>query len=156
MQNFNVLIRKVTIDDLEVIQQLNKLLFEYERRFGDTFNLGWPYSEDGINYFKERINKDGLVLVAEVDKKLVGYICGTILNLSYRSVNPIAELENMFVLEEFRGRGIGSSLLNEFIRVTKENGAKKFKVIAIFQNKKAVDFYKKNRFKDFEHVLETE
>ena len=47
------MIKKADIRDLNKILELNKKLFEFEKQFGDTFNLDWTYSLKGKNYFKK-------------------------------------------------------------------------------------------------------
>jgi N-acetylglutamate synthase-like GNAT family acetyltransferase len=110
------MIRKATINDLDEIINLNKLLFELEyNNFDNTLDINWPTSREGRGYFIDAINKD-ITLVCEMDNRVVGYLTGT-LNTEY-SYNTIkqAELNNMCVLQEYRNKGIGRELYNEFWR----------------------------------------
>ncbi len=143
MTNFSI--RPAQPDDFTVIQALNHLLFLYEKQFTSTYNIWWMYQEKGINYFLNRLlNQDShsIFLVAEQGGEVIGYLTGHVSNISYRAVNPIAELENMFVLPEHRGRGVGTALIKEFIQQAKSLGAKRFKVEALSANHSAISFYK--------------
>ncbi len=157
MLSNNVLIRPATTDDLQVVQSFNKQLFEFEHRFNGSYNLEWAYSENGKNYFLTRINTDsGIVTVAEQNSECVGYICGFLDTYSFRTANPIAEIENMFVLEGYRAKGIGRKLVEEFVRDAKRKGARRIRVGVLVQNTTAVGFYKKLGLKDAEVYFERE
>jgi diamine N-acetyltransferase len=148
-------IRKATIKDLEQILALNKALFDYEEEFNSEYNLGWTYSEKGKEYFKDRIeNNSSIVLVGEDENKIIGYILTFIKNHSIRSINPIAEVENMFIDKDFRKQGLGSKFLKETIKLAKEMGVKRLEVEVEARNLPALEFYKKNGFEDFELTLQ--
>jgi len=118
-----MIIRRAEIDDLQRIQELNLLLFQKEiKEYDDTLNETWTFSEIGTNYYSEKItSSDGFVAVAEIDGQIVGYLVGGISESpSYRKINKIAELENMLVLEKFRGKGCGSRLIESFIQWSRE------------------------------------
>ena len=147
-------IRKANINDLKEIQMLNHKLFEKEKKeFDSTLDCSWPLGEEGTQYFKDRIEKNGLALIAEDEGKIIGYLVGAKTEIeSYREKNSIAELENMVVLEEYRSKGIGTKLTNEFL-----NWAKNFDIIKVkasAQNKKGINFYRKLGFLDYDITLE--
>ncbi len=60
----------------------------------------------------------------------------------------------MFVLEECRSLGIGRELHEAFMNWCKDNNAKKIKVVASANNKKAIGFYRREEFEDYDLVLE--
>ena len=66
------------------------------------------------------------------------------------------QLKNMFVLEEYRGKGIGTELINKFIEWCKERGTKRIRIVASVQNKKAIELYRKLGFNDYNLILENE
>jgi N-acetylglutamate synthase-like GNAT family acetyltransferase len=55
-----------------------------------------------------------------------------------------AQIRSMAVEENWRGKGIGSIVLNELEKIAKEKGAKK---IILHARDNAVNFYKKNGYK---------
>ncbi len=152
-------IRPAQPDDFTAIQALNHLLFLYEKQFTSTYNIWWMYQERGINYFLNRLlNQDNnsIFLVADQGGVVIGYLTGHVSNISYRAVNPIAELENMFVLPEHRGRGVGTALIKEFVRQAKALGAKRFKVKTLSANHPAISFYQRFGFSPHALTLELE
>ena len=74
----------------------------------------------------------------------------------YRNISQIVELESIFVLEDYRNKSIGTKLYDSFIEWCKKKGVKRISVYVSFENKKAVNFYKSNKFKDYDLVLERE
>lgn len=90
--------RKAVVSDLNAILSLNKDLFIYERRFVKTYNLKWTYSKTGKEYFLHRLkSKKAVVLIALDKKDVVGYIVIYLDIYPFRSINPIGEIENMYV-----------------------------------------------------------
>ncbi|MDD3647989.1 MAG: GNAT family N-acetyltransferase [Candidatus Dojkabacteria bacterium] len=150
-----MVIRKAKKTDLSAILYLNSLLFKYERKFGNTYNPGWTYSKIGRAYFSRRISDSrSVVLVAETDKEIVGYICLHVDIYSYRSVNPIAEIENMYVKKVYRYKGIGTALAERAMELGGAKGAKRFRVEALQSNKDTAKFYKYLGFKSFSLIFE--
>jgi ribosomal protein S18 acetylase RimI-like enzyme len=148
-------IREATISDLEAILHLNKKLFDYETSFNTEYNLDWTFSDVGRNYFKKMIEDENeIALVAELEDKIVGYLVVSIYHHSFRKENPIAELDNMYIEEKFRGKGIGTQLVAEAKRKAKEKGARTLKVEAAAQNEKALSFYRACGFEDFDIILQ--
>ena len=150
-------IRKATINDLETIQKLNeKLCLKEYKKFDNTINPTFPLLEQGKSYFLERITKnDECVFVALEKGKIIGYLAGGIIEPeSYRILKKIAEAENMFVLEEYRGRGIGSRLLEKFFKWCKSKKINRIKVVISSDNSQSINFHKKNGFSDYNVVLE--
>lgn len=69
-------------------------------------------------------------------------------------MNPIAEIENMYIKEKYRKRGVGAALVKAVLKLAKQKGARRFRVEVLIKNKSAVKFYRKLGFKDFGLVLE--
>ena len=148
-------VRKATLKDLKAVQELNLKLFEKEyKEYDSTLDISWPYSEEGKKYFSEIIKKE-FSAVAEADGKTVGYILGGKSGTeTWRTVKRIAELYNMLVLKEYRGKGIGTKLANLFLDWCRQNNFERIRVVSSAQNKKGIKFYKKCGFNDYDVILE--
>lgn len=150
-------IRKATIKDLKTIQELNHKLFKKEyAEFDQTLNCDWTYGSIGTKKFRERITKDDrCALVAIIGGKIVGYLVGSIAEKeTYRNVKRLAELGNMYILRDYQRFGIGTKLFNEFFSWCRSRKATRLKVVAFVQNTQAINFYRKNGFKDYNITLE--
>ncbi|MBT5021662.1 GNAT family N-acetyltransferase [Candidatus Woesearchaeota archaeon] len=156
----NIVIRTANPKDVNEIQILNSKLFESDSRFDQTFQMDWPMSKEGKKYFIKRITKDNGLAILAVDEnsgKVAGYLIGAACNAqSHRKKMIVANLENMFVKEEFRSRGIGTKLYNEFLKWSQEKNANRIKVEASAKNDLAIKFYRRQGFEDYDLVLEKE
>lgn len=152
----DIVIRKTRDDELKTIQDLNYQLFVHDKIYDPLIDMKWPYETEGTNYFKSRIKgENGVCFVAEIDSVIVGYLAGGIAKpYSYRRIKTEAELENTLVVEEYRHRGIGEKLFNEFMNWCKAKGAEIIKVNASTDNLNAISFYKKVGFKAYSSELE--
>ncbi|MCK4745306.1 GNAT family N-acetyltransferase [Candidatus Parcubacteria bacterium] len=152
-------IKFATIENLKDIQKLNLMLFKKEYyEYDKTLNCEWTFKSDGENYFKKRIIKDdGCVLIAYADNKIVGYLIGGLKEIKpSRLLSAFAELENMFVLENYRCKQIGSKLFKAFINWCKSKNVKRLRVVASAMNICAIKFYKKNGFIEYDLILESD
>ena len=149
----NIVIRKANINDLYDVQKLNNELFKIEcENYDNSLIENWPLSREGAEYFSDEIINN-IVLVACVNEQIVGYLAGT-LNSQYSYNNNIqAELDNMCILKNYRNIGIGRRLFEEFKIICKENKVDEIKVIASYENIDAIEFYKRNNFKESEITL---
>lgn len=153
-------IKIATTENLKDIQGLNLLLFKKEHaEFDKTLNCDWTFSKEGEEYFKEHFSKSThCAFVAEVNDKIVGYLVGEIHQdkIPYRNLPLFAELENMLVMEDYRGQGIGDELFRTFIDWCKTKGVGRIRVVASAKNKGAINFYHKNGLLDYDLALEAD
>lgn len=154
-----IIIKNATIKDLLQIQELNLKLFKKElQEYDPILNLDWTFGAEGTKYFKERLTKNNsCVLLAMLKKQTVGYLCGSLLKKeAYRHTPPMAKLENIFVLDKYRSQGVGGKLYQEFENWCRAKKVKKIKVNAYAKNKRALKFYKANKFKELSTTLEAD
>jgi ribosomal protein S18 acetylase RimI-like enzyme len=142
-----MIIRKANHKDLQKIQELNNLLFELELASYDKYLIkNWPFTTAGKKYFENAIEED-CVLVAEIKGQVVGYLLGSISDISYYDF-PIAELCNMCIDSNYRKQGIGRALYTEFEKFYNKQGINHFTVTASFKNESAKAFYKSIGFEE--------
>ena len=149
----NIVIRRACLEDLYEIQKLNNELFNLElKNYDSSLKEYWPISKEGEKYFKEKIEKD-IVLVACLEEDVVGYLAGT-LNAQFSYNNNLqAEIDNMCLREEFRHLGIGKRLFEEFRKICVYNEVDEIKVTASYKNENAKSFYKEMGFTETEVTL---
>ena len=150
-------IRRATTGDIKSVQRLSLLLFEKQRgEFDTTLNLEWPFSEEGEIYFRKSITEDDqCVFVACVDDNIIGFLNGCIDEKdSNRSAPRFSEMDYLFVLDEYRGNGIGTKLYRAFLNWCQSKNIKRLRVTASAGNSGAINFYRKNGFTDYDLVLE--
>ena len=144
----DIVIRKAEIKDLKDIQTLNNKLFEYEYEGWDQdLKVGWPFEEAGKEYFLKVINNQIAYIALDNDKP-IGYLAGNIKAGANYITIQVAEIENIFIENEYRDKNVGTMLINKFKEYCVDKGIKTFKVNASAPNTKAIEFYKKNGFKE--------
>ncbi|HIS91249.1 MAG TPA: GNAT family N-acetyltransferase [Candidatus Faecisoma merdavium] len=151
----NLVIRKASMDDLNIIQKLNNQLFELEKEnFASTLVKDWPLTLEGKNYFQSLINNN-YVILAILDEEIVGYLAGSINEQGSYEKIKYGEINNMFIKDTCRGFGIGKKLISCFKEYCRQNNIYNLKVTASFKNKNAIEFYRKNGFLEFDLILTT-
>ena len=146
-------IKKADITYLKDIQNLNNQLFELEyNNFDPALKVGWTFEEKGTNYFKDMLENE-IVYIALDKNNVVGYLAGSINIQGSYVTKSLAEVDNMFVLEDYRKYGIGTKLINKFKEYCLQNEIEELKVTASAKNINAINFYKKNGFNEFETTL---
>ena len=151
----DLVIRKAKLEEVEIIQNLNNDLINYEMKEGfDNYVKDCALSNESRKYFLDLI-KNQFVVVAEVEGEIVGYLAGSIYkDLSYVYYEGLtAEANNMFVKEKYRAYGIGSKLMNAFVGWSKVQNAKRIMVTASSKNERTIKFYNKMGFKDVNLTL---
>lgn len=109
-------------------------------------------SEGGLldydNVQREYFENGGTFLVILDDGKVVG--TGGI-----RQLNPqICELRRMFILKEYRGRGLGTRLLEELLHFARQCGHTAIRLNTVSRMADAVKFYERRGFRHIEQYRE--
>jgi len=151
-----VIVRKATIADLELLLELSTGLLEHDANFDATLDKSWAKGPHGREMFINRITKnDGVVYIAEVANKVVGYIIGGLIEPdTFRNIKTMADLEEIFVDSNYRHYHVGSVLMENFHEWCKAQLVEKLSVSVYAQNQNAIKFYKKVGFVEAYITLE--
>jgi ribosomal protein S18 acetylase RimI-like enzyme len=151
-----ITIRKAVIDELKIIQDLNHKLFLWDLERDPNLNVDWPYQEAGESYFKRRVTGEhGVCFVAEESGRIVGYVAGSVKKEIDKPDTILrSELENIYIEEDSRSKGIGKLLTKELFEWCKANGAKSILVSAYYHNEDAINFYEHTGFRPYSTTLE--
>ncbi len=155
MINTPVTIRRATQDDVLSIVAFSSALFQEDAGQRDpSMNLDWAMQE-GAAYFSQFLAKPlHTILLAEAESRPLGYLAGYVSAGDSLHPQPSAELESMFVENEFRAHGVGKALAQEFFAWCTRNGAHRITVTAYSQNENAVRFYQRLGFVPKQLTLE--
>ncbi|MBW8348785.1 GNAT family N-acetyltransferase [Bacillus sp. IITD106] len=143
MSNNYIIRRAAESDAQQIISHTKKVLKENPDVMGITlgeFNPSLDEEKEWINSH----NTQGLLLVAEVNRKIIGI-------LSFHS-SPLKRLSHqgifgMSVQEEFTNSGIGTSLIRELLAwAKKEQRVEKITLEVFSNNERAIHLYKKLGF----------
>lgn len=155
-------IRKAKKEEWKDIRSLNKKLFDYDTKNDPSLNPDWPFSEPAQQYYKNAVTDDSFfTLVAEDNGKIVAYViislCVELPGVELPEIRKdivLAELENMYVEESFRGTGIGSALVSEAEKWAKAKGANRLKAVASSENTMGRAFYERAGFSEYDITYE--
>lgn len=149
-----MIIRKAVLKDLEFIKKLNHQQFVYELEFEKDLNLKWSYQEGDL-YFRDKISgQDGVCFVAELDGKIIGCLAGGIREGESWLNLVRSEVENIFVDEEFRRKGVGRKLIQAFIEWSKDQKVNRVVINSFWKSSEAIKFYKKMGLVPYDMSLE--
>lgn len=147
-------IRQARIDEIETIQNLNQEVFIDNYKYDEDLIMDWTTSEKGKNYFSKLLTDSKyMCLIAEDDDKPVEYIACGVKDFGYRK-SKYLEIQNMGTIPEYRSKGIGKRLIEKAKEWAKNNGYQKMFVSSYFHNSGAIEFYKRNGFKETDVSLE--
>ena len=132
-----LIIRGANPEDIPVILKLTYELAEYEK-LSDSIKL----SEEMLNKYLFGKRKFAEVLMAEIDGKTVGHAL-YFYNYSTFAGKPGIYLEDLYVRPEYRGLGIGKSLLKQIISIAKEENCGRVEWSVLDWNEPAIKFYNK-------------
>lgn len=148
-------IRAAKEGDLETIVSFCLALSQFNRTKHDPRCTQDDYKkvqeairEKTTNTFLKRSEKD-LYLIAELDKKAVGYAYSNIYTEDPDADNGTGQvglLDELFLLEEARGYGAGQKLIDMSVNWFKEQRIHRVKLFAFAWNKHAHELYIKNGF----------
>lgn len=93
-------------------------------------------------------NEENLMLVAEWDGELIGFIHATVHDLEHPFMVPqrVAHIHDIVVAEAFRGRGAAPAMLTQAVDWAAEQGATQIQLNVFEFNDRARAFYEKNGF----------
>jgi ribosomal protein S18 acetylase RimI-like enzyme len=150
----NITIIKAELKDIVQLQKIGR------QTFSETFS-GDNTQENMANYLEEAFsiekltdefnNKNAEFYFAAIDEKIVGY-----LKLNFgKSQTELQddkglEIERIYVMKEFQGNQVGQLLYNKALEIAQEKNSK-FIWLGVWEhNSRAINFYKKNGFVEFD------
>ena len=139
--------REAKLSDIDSIIELWKGLMEYHLEFfPDFYKFKRGYLSSMRKHFGRNIrSKDSIVLVAEESGKPIGYVMGAVgkFRPPIYKWKKEANISDLFVDEEHRGKGISKKLFLEVKKFAKAKGADYLKLAVDVKNPSANKFYDK-------------
>lgn len=129
-------IKKATIEDSEIIYNFICQLAEYEKLTDDVTT-----TPDSLGETLFGPNSNVETLIGYVDEKPVAFAL-YFYNFSTFKGKRGLYLEDIFVIPEMRGNGVGKELLKRLAQIAKENDCARFEWSVLDWNEPAINFYK--------------
>lgn len=128
----NISIRKATENDFESVYFLVSDLESHEmdrKLFKKIYSLN--LSDPNIHY-----------IIAEKDSKVVGFISLHVQHILHHA-KATCELQELNIVPELRGSGIGAQLMNEAEKIARELNLEEIELTTKIQRDRAHNFYRK-------------
>jgi GNAT superfamily N-acetyltransferase len=132
-----VTIRKATENDVPIILELIRALAEYERLLDSV-----TATEDKLRETLFGSRSTAEVVLAFVHEECAGFAL-FFPNYSTFLAQPGIYLEDLYVKEPFRGRGVGFALLRHLAKLAQERGCGRVEWEVLDWNEPSIRFYKK-------------
>ncbi|HWJ26123.1 MAG TPA: GNAT family N-acetyltransferase [Flavisolibacter sp.] len=154
----NISIGRVTLNDTGQLQIIGR------ETFSQTFSA-FNTEENMKNYLDESFsveqliaelsNPDSEFYFAQIGDQIVGYLK---INFGQSQTelqdDKALEIERIYVLKEFHGKGVGQILYEKALQIAKLKNATYVWLGVWDQNPRAIAFYKKNGFIEFDkHIF---
>ncbi|MBK9152366.1 MAG: GNAT family N-acetyltransferase [Saprospiraceae bacterium] len=154
----NIEIRKVTTKDLEELQIIGRLTFYETFASGNTEENMNKYLDESFSFTKlttELSDNNAEFFFATLDNNIIGYLK---LNFGPSQTelqdNKAVEIERIYVLKEYHGKGVGQMLYDQAIKIARQKNADYVWLGVWEENPRAINFYKKNGFVEFDkHIF---
>ncbi|WP_406843573.1 GNAT family N-acetyltransferase [Flavobacterium soyae] len=154
----NIQINKITLDEIEQLQKIGRQTFQETFSESNSEENMKDYLEKGFSTEKlteELTNKNSEFYFAVLDNNVIGYLK---INFGESQTElqdeKSLEIERIYVSKEFHGKKVGQLLYERAIQTAKEKNADYVWLGVWEENHRALSFYKKNGFVEFDkHIF---
>ena len=154
----NILLRKVTLDDIDQLQKIGRQTFFETFAESNTEENMKEYLDNKFSSEKlqsELSNTNSEFYFALEEDTVIGYLK---LNFGESQTelkdDKALEIERIYVLKEFHGKKVGQLLYDKAIQVANQTKSDYVWLGVWEENPRAIAFYKKNGFVEFDkHIF---
>ena len=144
----NIKIKKATSQDINGIIEMIKQICDYECKLDEYYKPFSEYKDLEKEVVKSLKDKNTIVFLAKLDKKIIGYCEGYIEKAPNYALTPnkIGYINTMIIDDKHRGKGVGKKILNEMLKWFKGKKIKNIELEVSARNDVGIDFWKNNNF----------
>ena len=141
--------------DINSILKLNKGLADYSRKIDNYYKHGKENVKWVRKWLRKGFGKRSLkILIAKDGNKIIGYFTGHIEKPSpYVKPRKIGKIGQVFILEKYRGKGIGERIFRELVKWFKANKIKHIELSVDSRNKIGIAAWKKYGFFEYQKKM---
>lgn len=147
--------RIIESDRVKIFHLIKEFKMDFTRgnliKGSDLFLLsGYLNEEKSLkSAVDELFDQNHITLVAEDGDAILGYISGIIKNQDGKKYHTEGYIDEWFLSESHRNKGVGKKLYENLIKEFKNRNCTHLGITAYIENKKAADFYKRLGFKEY-------
>ena len=151
-------IERATIFDVEILQRIGRQTFFETFDSSNTEANMKQYLEEGfsVEKLKGELSNENAAFYFAIDiNNVIGYLKLNFGNSQTELKDDTAiEIERIYVLRAYHGKKVGQMLYDKAIEVAREKNAKYVWLGVWEENPRAINFYKKNGFVEFDkHIF---
>lgn len=137
IENKNITVRRAVMSDGDILCELINALADYEKKKGLD-------GEGRIRLKQDAFSSSPLfeTYLADYEGRSVAYAIILYMYSTF-SAKPILYIEDIFVLPEYRSKGVGKSLFEYCMKLALEKKCYAMKWSVLHWNTPAIDFYKR-------------
>ena len=155
--DLNITIEQINNSHIAALQQIGRQTFSETFTESNSAENMAKYLEEAYSFEKlneELNNQNSFFYFAILDEKVIGYLK---LNMGESQTelkdNDALEIERIYVLKDFQGKKVGQILFDKAITIAKELQVAYVWLGVWEENKKALQFYTKNGFVEFDQHI---
>jgi diamine N-acetyltransferase len=154
----NIDIKRVTLNDVEQLQEISRQTFYETFSAANTEENIKKYLEEGLSIEKlmtELYNPNSEFYFAVLNDNVIGYLkLNSAKSQTELQDDKALEIERIYVLKEFQGNKVGQLLYEQAMQISRQRNADYIWLGVWDQNLRAISFYKKNGFVEFDkHIF---
>jgi ribosomal protein S18 acetylase RimI-like enzyme len=142
-------IRRAELQDLKELVEFEKKISSMHGKLDKFYEESGSTEREKKKFLSGHLkSRDSLVLVAEENGKIIGYI------LSYITKRPkifkekmSGHISSIYILERYQNKGVAKSLLEETYKWFKKRKIQWVELSVHTKNKSGIKFWEKSRFK---------
>jgi ribosomal protein S18 acetylase RimI-like enzyme len=151
-------IKKAYLSDIEILQKIGKQTFIETFAAVNTPENMANYLEESFNTNQlttELNNPDSQFYLAILENEVIGYLKINFGKAQTESINDNAlEIHRIYVLQQFHGKKIGQLFVDKVLEIVNEYPAEYIWLGVWEENHRAIAFYTKNGFAEFDkHIF---
>lgn len=149
---------RVTLTEIDGLQKIGRQTFHETFASANTEENMSKYLDEGFSIGKltaELNDKNAEFYFAYLNNTVAGYLkINTGQSQTELKGEKSVEIERIYVLKEFQGRNVGQSLYHKALSIARREKAQYVWLGVWEQNQKAINFYRKNGFVEFDkHIF---
>lgn len=138
------------LTDLDELTELWMALVQDQRAYGTRLRVE-ANAGHARAWLSTRMTFDG-VRVAHIEDALVGFVTFELMRDQFEREGQDGIVHNLYVAEEYRDEGIGSTLLECAESVLRDRGADRIRLELLLANERADEFYRERGYAPYRAI----
>ena len=150
----DLIIRRAKNEDVDILNNLFQKLLEFEK---EKYDKNIKDNLSITSYFNKRVSlPTNIILIAQLENKIVGYIYSTIDSDNKIKKDLEAKIDSIYIMPKYRNKSIGTKLIDEILNILKLENVKYVFIENLVNNYSSKYLYEKLGFEVFRETRRKE